>query len=481
MKESRGSAFDFFATTRGKILAAVAGLTVAGAAIEHETKPAAARTVETVPAEPLSPHEARMEALKKSDSGRTIETRAEIDARFAVIDPLINLAYHKDNSKEMIIQVDRYLGVLHFEPLTEKDAEFGKMTLAEVGECLRETIEHGKTQKVRDEARRILKGRLHEELIETIRHMDSDEVVARRVFLGMTVQGEDTAPFSDIRGAWKDKMTRISTTSKKVAQHAPIVREQLKSKEEALTLSSWIERQQAAIDTFSAHAMELGYSPDLIKKITPEAMLGVIHAEIFPDLDAETFVRLAPVLFETYNIAFAPAMGDKRFSGGLMQMTAETFDGILREHRDDLERIRDTDTGAAFSVPTKGNRKEFSAAMITDEESQFFYNVFVLAENTRLATRGISKDKRFVGAWKKASEDERLQYTGALISMANNLPSAAKHAAEAALDAHPHSIAEMAENLSKYTTVKTAARNGKVGGETMGFLVGMGEKKDSWE
>lgn len=477
MIESRRPIADFFSSQKKKLLALAAGLAVAGGVVEHETRPVAARTVETVPEEPLTPHEARMEALRKLDDGRTIETPEQIDARFAVIDPLINLAYFKDNSKTMIIQVDRYLGVLLFDPLTEKDAEYAKMTILEVGECLRETIEHGKTQKIRDEARRILKGRLHEELIETIRHMDSEEVVARRVFLGLTVHGEHSASFDDMQGAWKDKMTRKSTTSKKVRAYAPIVREQLKGREGALTLATWTEKQQAAIDTFAAHAEELGYSPELVKQITLEAMLGVIRAEIFPDLDAETFVRLAPVLFETFNIASAPAMGDKKFSGGLAQMTAETFEGILKKHRGDLERIRDTDTGAAFSVPTAGNRKEFSAAMLTDEDSQFFYNVFVLAENTRLATRGVSKDKRFVAAWAKASEDDRAEYMGALISMANNLPSAAKHAAEAALDEHPRSLAEMARILSRHTTVDTASRNGRVGLETAGYLVGMTEKK----
>ncbi|MEI6511246.1 MAG: hypothetical protein WCO25_04355 [Candidatus Uhrbacteria bacterium] len=479
MKESRGPIVEFLSSQKKKLLALAAGVAVAGGVVDHEAKPVAAQTVE-VAKKPLTAHEAMMDALKRSDTGRTIETKAQIDARFATIDPLINLAYYKDNSKTMVIQVDRYLSVLHFAPLTDEDEAYKKMTLAEVGDRLRETIEHGKTQKIRDEARRILKGSLHEELIEAIRHMSPEEVVARRAFLGETVHGEKTEPFSNIVGAWGDKMTRASTTSERVRQNAPVVRDQLRGREGSLTLSSWIEKQEAAIDTFAAHAEELGYSPALIRLITPEVMLGVAHAEIFPDLDAETFVRTSPVLFETFNIAFAPATGDKRFSGGMAQMTAETFEAIIKKHRADLERIRDTDTGAAFSVPAAGSRKEFSTAMLTDEDSQFFYNVFVLAENTRLAMRTINTDKRFVAAWKKASDAERAYYTAALISMANNLPSAAKNAAEAALDEHPHSILEMARRLSEYTTVKTAARNGRVGGETMEFLVAMGEKKDSW-
>lgn len=471
MKESRGPIVEFLSSQKKKLLALAAGAVVAGGVVGHE-KPVAAQTVEAVAPKPTA-HEAMMDALRRSDTERTIETPAQIDARFAVIDPLINLAYYKDNSKEMIIQVDRYLGVLMFPPLTGEDAEYAGMTLAEAGDCLREAIEHGKTQKVRDEARRILKGRLHEELIETIRHMSSEEVVIRRMFLGLTVH-------DSMGEAWNKKMTRESTTSETVRHYAPIVREQLEGKEGAVTFAAWIEKQQAAIDLFAEHAEELGYSRDLVSHITPEVMLGVIRAEEFPDLDAETFVRLAPVLFETFNIAFSPSEGDTRFSGGLAQMTAETFEGIIKKHRAKLEHIRDTDTGATFSVPTKGNRTEFSAAMLTDEESQFFYNVFVLAENTRLATRGITKDKRFIAAWNKASDADRAKYMAALIAMANNLPSAAKHAAEAALDAHPHSIADMARSLSEHTTVKTAARNGRVGGETMEFLVGMAEKKDSW-
>lgn len=480
MKESRGAIAEFVASNKRKLFALAAGLAVAGAAAEYEVKPAKAAIAETAPEEPRTPHEARMEALRLLDEGRAIETPEQIDARFAVIDPLINFAYHKDNSKEMIIQVDRYLGVLLFDPLTEKDAEYAKMSLAEVGEATKETISHGTSKKERDEARRILKGRLHEEMIETIRHMDSEEVVARRVFLGLTVHGSKSASYDRIGDAWTEKMTKTSTTSEKVKRYVPSAREQLQSKEGRLTLATWVEQQQEAIDLFASHAEELGYKPELIEQITPETMLGVIHAEIFPDLDAETFVRLSPVLFETYNIAFAPAMGDKRFSGGLAQMTAETFEGILKKHRGELERIRDMDTAAAFLVPTKGNRSEFSAAMLTDENSQFFYNVFVLAENTRLATRGVAKDKRFVAAWGAADEDERARYMGTLISMANNLPSAAKHAAEAALDEHPHSLAKMTKRLPKHTTVKTAARNGDVGLETAEFLVGMAEKKDSW-
>ena len=473
MKESRGPVVEFLSSQKKKLLALAAGAAIAGGVVEHETKPVAAQTVETVPAKPPTAHEAMMEALKRSDTERTIETREQIDARFAVIDPLINLAYYKDNSKEMIIQVDRYLGVLMFEPLTEADAKYAKMSLSEVGEAMRPIIEHGKMDGSRKEALRILKGRLHQELIEAIRHMDSQNVIDCRVFKGLPVH-------ASMREAWDKKMTRKETTSETVRQYAPIVRDQLRDKEGTVTFAAWIEKQQAAIDLFAEHAEELGYSRDLVSRITPEVMLGVIRAEQFPDLDAETFVRLAPVLFKTYNIAFAPSEGDTRFSGGLAQMTADTFEAIVKKHRAELEHIRDTDTGAAFSVPTKGNRKEFSAAMLTDEESQFFYNVFVLAENTRLATRGISKDKRFVGAWKKASDADRAKYMAALIAMANNLPSAAKHAAEAALDAHPHSIAEMARSLSEHTTVKTAARNGRVGGETMEFLVGMGQKKDSW-
>ncbi len=470
MKESRGPIVEFISSQKKKLLALTAGASIAMGIVEHETKPVAAQTVETVPAKPPTAHEAMMDALKRSDEGRTIETKAQIEARFKAIDPLINLAYYKDNSKEMVLQVDRYLGVLMFEPLTEKDAKYAEKSLAEVGAAVKETIEHGKMDGKRKEALRVLKGRLHEELIETIRHMDSEEVVARRMFLGLTVH-------ENIRDAWTKKMTDEETTSETVRHYAPIVREQLRDKEGTVTFAAWIEKQQAAIDLFAEHAEELGYSRDLVSHITPEVMLGVIRAEEFPDLDAETFVRLAPVLFETFNIAFSPSEGDTRFSGGLAQMTAETFDGIIKKHRDDLERIRDTDTGAKFSVPTKGNRKEFSKAMLTDEESQFFYNVFVLAENTRLATRGISKDKRFIAAWKKASDADRAKYMAALISMANNLPSAAKHAAEAALDAHPHSIAEMAKRLSEYTTVKTAARNGRVGGETTEYLIAMAATK----
>ena len=460
------------------MIAAAAGLGIAAGVYRAEETPKE-ETVESVRTSP-SAHEAMLGELRRIDAERAIETPEQIEARFAAIDPLISLAYYKDNTREMAVQVDRYLAVLQFDPLTARDAEYARMSLGEVGDCLRGTIEHGRTKRMRDEARQILRGRLHEELVETVRHMTPEEIVGRRIFLGLTVHGEDSAPFSDIRGAWTDKMTDTATTSDRVKANAPIVREQLRGKEGTLTLASWIERQQAAIDTFASHADELGYSPEMIRLITPEAMLGVIHAEIFPSLDAETFVRLSPVLFETFNIAFAPATGDTRFSGGLAQMTAETFESIVAQHRDELERIRDTDAGAAFSVPAKGDRKAFSAAMLTDEDSQFFYNVFVLAENTRIATQAVKSDKRFVAAWNRASEAERARYMGALISMANNLPSAAKHAAESALDEHPRSLAEMARRLSGYTTVRTAARNAEVGGETVGYLVKMTEKEDSW-
>lgn len=471
MSESRRPIADFFSSQKKKLFALATGVAIAGGIVEHETKPVAAKTVETVPTI-RTPHEVRMDALRKLDEGRTIETPEQIDARFAVIDPLINLAYFKDNSKTMIIQVDRYLGVLLFDPLAEKDAEYAKMSLAEAGTFLRETIERGKTQKIRDEARRILKGRLHEELIKTIRRMDSEEIVARRMFLGLDIQRSHMTSSAEIDETWTNKMERKSSTSVEVRRYVPSTIRQLEGKEGSVTLSLWIDKQQAAIDLFAAHAKELGYSPELIKLITPESILGVIHAEICPDLKADAFVRLSPVLFETFNIAFLPA-GDKNYSGGLVQITAGTVKRIVGKHRKTLERIRSTDTGAKFTVASEGSKEEMSAS-ITDEETQLFLNVFVLAENLRLAMRKLNTDPRFVSSWNLASDADRALYMGALMSMANNLPSAAKHAAEAALDEHPHSLAEMTQSLSGHTTVETAARNGRVGLETAGYLVGMG-------
>lgn len=478
MKESRGPIVEFLSSQKKKLFALAAGASIVGGAIRHETEPVAAETTVEVAKKPMTAHEAMMDALKRSDTDRTIETSAQIDERFAAIDKLINLAYFKDNSKEMIIQVDRYLGVLLSPPLTKADAEYAGMTLEEVGDCLRETIEHGK-KKEADEARRIVKGRVREGLIDATLYMSPEEIVGRGVLLGLDMQRSHSTSSAELGETWENKMERKSSTSDEVKKYGPSTVRQLEGMEESVTLSRWIDKQQAAIDLFAAHAKELGYSPELIKLITPESILGVIHAETCSDLKADVFVRLSPVLFETYNIAFLPA-GDKNYSGGLVQITADTVKRILAKHRETLERIRSTDSGAKFIVASEGDTEEM-AASITDEETQYFLNVFVLAENLRLGMRTVNKDPRFVSAWNAASESDRALYVCALMSMANNLPSAAKHAAEAALDENPHSLAEMTKRLSEHTTVKSAARNGRVGGETMEFLVGMAEKKDSWE
>lgn len=444
-------------------------------------------------------HTQIMQRLREEAAPRSLDTRAEVETALTTLAPYVDLAFYKDITKPITHQTDKYLSLLMFPPLGAEHAKYAAMPLTTVGEKLRATIEHDESEDARQRARIILQGRLHQEMIEIVRRMSPDDIIRHRVFLGMTIDSPKKHSFANLDGVWNFKITDPRVTSKAVKEYGPHTRKQLVGKERSITMATWLEKQQAANDLFARHADDLGYQADVVKYITPEVMLAVIHAEFFSELDAETFIKLSPILFETYNIAYGPAVNDHLYSGGLVQMTSDTFTEILNKHGDALRKIKENDPTATFIIPKKLKKEtsrtitigrgkkakkrtitetveyydpsEFAKAMLTDIDSQLFYNSFVVTNNMRRAIDVLRADEDVREAWMRADDADRYRFMAALSPMAINNPAAARRAAGTLANDGRASLRSMADRLDTLTTLNTASRGAERGFATMDYLL----------
>ena len=426
MKRSMGEIPHWIRNTALGAMGVVGAATV----VSHEmNKPEPEKTVERAPDPPTELEKAR-QLLEHVAKVPRRETSEQIDARLKEMSHAIDLAYYQNPKKEIIRQVDRYLAVLKFETLSEKDARYSKMTLEEVVANLEPIIlSPTLSSDTRTAARDILKGRLHQELVRMTRQMSPEDVVLHRVFLGLDIDAPNRPTGADMDEMWTYKIKTDAISSDAVRMYGPSTKESLKDETKQVMFDTWIKKQQVATDWFSRHATELGFDEQIAPYLSPETMLAVVHAEHFSVFDPETFIELSPVLFETFNITFMPSVHDNLYSGGLNQTTEATFKSILKKYGDTLREIQKQDQTVHLVIPDrKQDTGIFSQAMVTDLESQLVYNTLILAENMKRTTRLIHDGGPLHNLWDEADDASRARFIATLAPAATNHPGEAKRA-----------------------------------------------------
>ncbi len=455
----------------------VAGMVGVAAVVSHEmNRPLPEKTEERAP-DPLTELEKARQILEHVARVPRRESTERIDERLKEMSHAIDLTYYQNPNVEMIRQIDRYLAVLLFQPLTDKDRRYSTKTIAEVVAELEPTITSvTMSSATRSVARDILKGRLHQELIRMTRQMSPEDIVSHRVFLGLDIHAPNRPTGADMDEMWKYKIQTRAISSEAVKTYGPSTRESLKDKTERITLDTWIKKQQAATDWFSRHAGELGFDTEIAPYLSPETMLAVVHAEHFSVFDAETFIELSPVLFETFNIPFMPSVHDNLYSGGLNQTTEATFKGIVEKYGDTLREIQTVDPSISFIIPdvekaTK-DTGEVSQAMVTDLDSQTVYNILILAENMKRTTRLIQNGEPLHDVWQSADTASRARFIATLAPAATNRPAHAKKMVIAL--ARPHvsldQISAQMAALGEKDGADTADRGANRGYQTAQFF-----------
>ncbi len=453
---------------------------------------------------PVSPNETVDEnlthVLERIATLPTPDTIDHSNQRMKEVDEAVYLAFMKDPAKP-VQQAERpYLSILKF-------AALDKTQTAEKRKTLRATIDQLKpiissttqSEASRTKARALLQGRLKQELIDILRAMPNEQVVKLGVFEGMTIHNTNEHPMHDLDGVWKHKATAGPTkvkgkgkarkviqlpVLKEVALLAPPTQKQLGGKDGKLTMHEWLDHQERALKLFSDNADRFGFRKDVCKYLTPSVMLSIIHAEFFSELDAETFVQLSPIFFETYNIAYGPSLNDDLYSAGLVQMTADTFTKIQTNHKTKLAELLAEHPGA-FVIPSKQtgskaykgyNASEFASAMVTNLDSQLFYNSFVLANNTAAALDIFASDEPSRVAWMHASDAVRTEFLAVVAPMGIHRPGSLQVAARAEVKAGVTSISTVADGLPTHNTKGHADRGGERGHETILYLLSLAEK-----
>jgi hypothetical protein len=324
-------------------------------------------------------------------------------------------------------------------------------------------------------------GRMSPSDVERLGILDGTAVSGAEVWVGE--QKEKAPPFSRLREAWQWKRDN-RTKSESIEYVDAILRLDLDRPDQALDVAGWRQKHHAAIGVLRRHGGEFGFRDEVLNYMTPEVSAAVIHAELFSEISAQSFVALLPLLFEPYHIGSAPAVHDDFCSGGTVQLTQETFSGILVKDGEKLSRIKKQEGEAAnFVVPTlrsdhasrekayKYEPDSFAMAMLGNSDSAVFYEVFSILEHTRPAFRVLFSDSRFVDAWSKASDNDRVIFIGTLAPLAiNGGGLIGTRAARELLKQDGLSLREMAAYLPKALPkgkTTNAIRGARIGYETM--------------
>jgi hypothetical protein len=360
---------------------------------------------------------------------------------------------------------------------------------------------------------RVRNALLREKLITVTRSLNDDQIVNNHIFDGSVV-----SRYADIEAAWRYK--KDFKGGAVVDKYYPYLH--MEGKNHTLPMRKWYERQQAASVYLKAHGAELGYPQDLLDYMSPSLMLSVVHAEMFSEFSGETFVDLAPVLFSAHNLVYGPALNDHELSGGFVQMIYGTFKGLLHNHGAQITALREKDPSYLVIVPpirsytdkvkitvgrgrnkrivTKDqtveeyDREKFPQAMLTDVDSQLFYDQLAILTHITPGMKVLLADAKFALAWKEASEKDRYLLLGSFSAMAINAgPGSEKYDNGAykiaklmlesvnsmALSEYREAIAPACKkqygNSAKATTT---SRNALRGFETMDVLVGRVEVEE---
>lgn len=385
-----------------------------------------------------------------------------------------------------------YLTVLTFSSLNRDDLE--EYSSLDNQAMLEKTKKWRESPKDTDQKRwrQISQGWIKEKVIDLMRSMSPDQVERVGFLRGTTVHDPDKRPFSDLPGVWRWKRDKKSSKEAQPYVDA-ILALDLKGMDHSVDMAEWHTKQAEAITALRRHGRELGFRQEALDYLTSEVVLAVIHAEYFSELDGRTFVRLAPILFETYNMPFGPSVNDRQFSLGEVQIILGTFKELLKRYGDELVTAKATDPELKVFLPQPRTKKtgvfkkkqsapsydnvdpgEVAQALARDIDSSLFFATLCIADHTRLAFNELfAEGSRFPEIWEDASEEDRILFMASLAPLSiNGGVGTGKKVAEALLaNSDLKTLRVMAESMPGQTRRETASRGAARGFSTMEYLL----------
>jgi hypothetical protein len=336
---------------------------------------------------------------------------------------------------------------------------------------------------------------LYQKLVNSINHMSPEDIARHRIFRGTVFDFQDFQ-FYDLAKIWETKKAKKSRSTDD--ELYGYVAADLAGRSNLITFREWLETQQSAVELFKKHGVEvLGFRPEVVQYMSPAVALSVIQAEFNAEFSGETFLDVAPSMFQGVNLPFGPAVNDTWFSAGTVQMIRPTGEGLIKVYYDGLTSIKNSgdDTGYHFVIPNARNierdknsgkitsmdldPKEFTQAILTDFSSQLFYSTLAIADHVQPAFEVLLSDKQGRTAWDNASEQEKYRFMASLAAAAINEGGGRIIETMGRIIDSEHSA-----DLSLYTikiqekaALSTSRRGGKVGLGTMNALLeetGMG-------
>ena len=323
-------------------------------------------------------------------------------------------------------------------------------------------------------------------ILGLIRACRPPELVSLGLLEGTTVHQSGRPSFAELQHSWKWKQEhRIFPQYESIAK---LIADQVGSLDHSMTLPAWYEKQQRICERVGARASALGFDPELVRYATPEVMLATIHAEFFSEFDGETFVALSPVLFEAYNIVFAPAANDRELSSGPVQLTEKTFlgtGGIVWNYGKKFGSLQTQPEFQGIVLPKKDALgvyadREIADAMVLNPESVLFWSYLSVLHHMQPGFSRLMKNADFQTCWAQASEADRLRFVAAFAPLANNGGiGRGKQAADYLLGhLQGKNLGELARDLSMSVSHTTATRGATKGLQTMDALIRLSESKE---
>lgn len=388
---------------------------------------------------------------------------------------------------------DELFQALNFQSFSEENRK--KYADMSFDELLRELSELRHSQRPEDSKiwRAISQAWVKERSIDLIRRMSPADIERLGVLKGSTVHGakikirkgvyETAPPFFDLGDVWRFKRDKKTSGAAQDYVDA-ILRLDIDSKSHSVDAVAWRQKQRASIDIFRRHHEKFGFNEEVVRYLTPEVMLSIIHAEFFSEFDSRAFVDLSPILFEPYNMTFGPALNDNLCSAGPVQLIESTFVGLLRNNEKKLQEIKAAEgLAATFTIPERSPERaggknpfdpdSFAEALVGNPDSVIFYGTLTVLDHTKPAFDLLFKNERFVKVWQNASDEERELFLGSLAPLAiNGGGGRGKKAAEGIVDDKElRTLTEMARALPTKISHKNAARGGRIGFETTSYLI----------
>lgn len=323
------------------------------------------------------------------------------------------------------------------------------------------------------------KGWLKKRILALVRSSSPEDLARLQLLEGTTVHGSGRPSFAELQNSWKWK--RAHRIFPKYEGVADIISNSIGALDHTMALPNWYAEQTHVYEGLLACGDAFGFPPELVRYTTPEVMLATIHAEFFSEFDGETFLALAPVIFEAYNIVFAPAANDRELSCGPVQLTEKTFlgsGGMASRYGKGLEDAKKRKIFKDVVLPKKGAGgaypdKEVADAMALHTESVVFWSSISLLHHMDSGFSKLIANEDFKEKWERASDEDRLRFVAAFAPLANNggVGRAKQAAGEILRIQGEKDLGNLAQDLQISTRHATAVRGAKKGLETMNTLI----------